>query len=76
MSFQHRIWVKNKLGSFTLGLNSSGVTPFVGAFDAYSNDIDATWSVARRVLSSYTGPLVRVRRSNDNQELDIGYLTS
>lgn len=76
MSFQRRIWVKNKLGSFTLGLNSSGTTPFVGAFDSYSSGIDAAWSVSRRVLSSYTGPLIRVRRGNDNQELDINYLAS
>jgi hypothetical protein len=29
-------------------------------------------SIARRVNSSYTGPLVRVRRDGDNAELDIG----
>jgi hypothetical protein len=30
-------------------------------------------SAARRLLTSYTGPLIRVRRSSDNTEQDIGY---
>lgn len=31
-------------------------------------------AVHRRLLSSYGGPLIRVRRDNDNAEEDIGYL--
>ena len=35
-------------------------------------NVFAAWSL-RRLLSSYTGPLIRVRRSSDNAEADIGY---
>ena len=31
------------------------------------------WSVARRLNTSYTGALIRIRRSSDNAETDIGY---
>jgi hypothetical protein len=34
--------------------------------------IDAAYSV-RRLFNEYNGPLMRVRRSSDNAELDIGY---
>jgi hypothetical protein len=33
----------------------------------------AGWSVARRLRTAYTGPLIRIRRSSDNTEQDIGY---
>lgn len=33
----------------------------------------AAWSAARRLATSYTGNLIRVRRSSDDAELDIGY---
>ncbi len=44
---------------------------FVGALDKHSTDLAAVWSVARRLLSSHKGPLIRVRRSSDNEELDV-----
>jgi len=50
--------------------------PFVGPLDPYTTNLSGAWSVARRLLSSYTGPLIRVRRSSDNTELDIGYLAN
>lgn len=31
------------------------------------------WSVARKLRTAYSGALIRVRRSNDNSELDIGF---
>ena len=31
------------------------------------------WSIPRRLSSTYTGSLIRIRRSSDNAELDIGY---
>ena len=46
---------------------------FVGALDAYTTNMDAAWSVSRRLLTSYSGSLIRVRRSSDNNEQDIGY---
>jgi len=47
--------------------------PYVGPFDGRTADLAEAYSVSRRLLSSYTGPLIRVRRSSDNAELDIGY---
>jgi len=40
--------------------------------DLYSNAYYG-WSVARRLSSTYTGALIRIRRSSDNAETDIGY---
>lgn len=44
---------------------------FVGAFDTFSAPYRA--HSLRRVLSSYTGPLLKVRRSSDNTTAEIGY---
>lgn len=42
-------------------------------FTADSNPIGVAYSIARRLRSAYgTGPLIRVRRSSDNTEQDIG----
>jgi hypothetical protein len=46
---------------------------FVGILDTYPNAAVA-YSV-RRLATAYTGPLLRVRRSSDNTEQDIGYTT-
>lgn len=46
---------------------------FVGALDAFTTDLAGAWSVVRRLLTDYTGPLGRARRSSDSTELDIGY---
>jgi hypothetical protein len=48
-----------------------GVSPFTGLLDTYSG-ASAAYSV-RRLSSAYTGNLIRVRRSSDNTEQDIGY---
>lgn len=47
-------------------------TAGLATLDAYTSGL---WTVCwmRRLLSSYTGPLLRIRRSSDNTELDIGY---
>lgn len=45
-----------------------------GALDPYTTNLWATWSLDRE-LSAYTGPLIRVRRSSDNTEQDIGTAT-
>jgi hypothetical protein len=48
-----------------------GVAAFTGILDTYSG-ASAAYSV-RRLSSTYTGNLIRVRRSSDNTEQDIGY---
>ena len=50
-----------------------GAAPFVGALDDLTTDLSVAWSSIRRLLTSYTGPLGRARRSSDSTELDIGY---
>lgn len=49
---------------------------FIGVLDSYTTDLAVVWSVRKRLLTSYTGPLIRVRRDADNTELDIGYTAS
>lgn len=53
--------------------SKQSVVPFVGALDAYTSNLAGVWSARRRLVSSYSGALVRIRRSSDDAELDIGY---
>jgi hypothetical protein len=46
--------------------------PFTGLLDTYTGAAVA-YSAARRLSGTYTGSLIRVRRSSDNAEQDIGY---
>ena len=56
-------------------LARSGATPaFTGLLDTYSGAAGA-YSL-RRLSSSHTGNLIRVRRSSDNTEQNIGYNTN
>lgn len=48
------------------------VPAFTGLLDTYSGAAVA-YSAARRLATAYTGALIRVRRSSDNAEQDIGY---
>ena len=50
-----------------------GGAAFVGALDAYAGGLGGAYSVRRRLLASYDGALLRVRRSSDSTELDIGF---
>lgn len=45
---------------------------FVGPLDTYSSNLWFAGALTR-LLSSYSGPLIRVRRASDNAEQDIGY---
>jgi len=45
---------------------------FTGILDTYTG-ADVAYSAARRLATAYTGALIRVRRSSDNTEQDIGY---
>lgn len=48
---------------------------FTGALDSYTANLWALrWTA--RLLTSYTGALIRVRRSSDSAEADIGYTSS
>lgn len=58
-----------------LGCGRSGGGGFVGPLDAYAADALALWGISRRLLTSYTGPLFRVRRTGDD-EMDIEALSS
>lgn len=53
--------------------NPATLGGYVGPLDALASNLDAAWSVSRRLLASYSGPLIRVRRSSNNDEEDIGY---
>lgn len=55
---------------FGTGMRGGG---FVGPLDYYTANLVGAWSVARRLLSSYTGSLIRIRRSSDSTESNIGY---
>lgn len=46
---------------------------FTGSLDRYTPDIATATSVSRRLLSSYTGPLIRVVNSGTSAETDIGF---
>lgn len=51
------------------------VPAFTGLLDTYSG-ASVAYSAARRLATAYTGALIRVRRSSDNSEQDIGYDTN
>lgn len=57
-----------RVGGFT---PSGGVAPYVGLLDTYPGAA-AAYSV-RLLRSTYTGSAIRVRRSSDNAESDIGF---
>lgn len=57
--------------SHSLAPQGVGALPFVGALDALTSGLRDAWSVVRRPLSSYTGPLVQVRRESDDEEMLI-----
>ena len=48
-----------------------GAAPFTGLLDLYPN-ANLAYGL-RRLTVNYTGSLIRVRRSSDNAELDIGF---
>lgn len=50
---------------------TAGSTPFVGLLDTYTG-ANVAYSV-RKLRAAYTGSAVRVRRSSDNTEQDIGF---
>lgn len=72
VSYPLRAVSGSAMGSAGVAASSAVVTPVLTALSltpiaAYST---------RRVLTAYTGPLLRVRRSSDDTEQDIGYQTN
>jgi len=59
-------------GMMLMGCGPGNGASFVGALDGYTTNALALWSISKRLLTSYTGALIRVRRSSDNAESDIG----
>lgn len=61
-----------------MGLYRNGATfgqAFVGVLDLLSTPSTAAFSL-RKLRSDYTGNAIRVRRSNDNAETDIGFTSA
>lgn len=54
-----------------LPLTKQASAPFVGLLDAYPG-ASLAFSL-RKLRDAYTGPAIKVRRSSDNTELDIGF---
>ncbi|WP_439576671.1 arabinofuranosidase catalytic domain-containing protein [Elioraea sp.] len=50
--------------------------PWVHRAAAPSLTYIGVWSIARRLVETYTGPLIRIRRASDNAEADIGFVPS
>lgn len=50
------------------------VQPWVHRSVAPSLTYIGVWSIARRLVDSYAGPLIRIRRASDNAEADIGFV--
>ena len=57
-------------------LTGAGGAGFTGAYDAFAASIVHAYEPARRVLSTYTGSLVRLRRASDNAERNFTYLAN
>jgi hypothetical protein len=55
-------------------IRRSGAAPFVGLLDLYPN-AEMAYSL-RKLRAAYTGAAVRIRRSSDNAETDIGFLAN
>lgn len=58
----------------THGILASQIQSFVGLLDTYPNAA-AAYSL-RKLRSAYTGSAIRVRRSSDNTEQDIGFVNN
>jgi hypothetical protein len=58
----------------THGVIASQIQSFVGLLDLYPNAA-AAYSV-RKLRTAYTGSAIRVRRSSDNTEQDIGFVNN
>lgn len=60
---------------FQFGDRPSGAPVFSGVIDQVGVSAQAAWST-RKLRTAYAGSALRVRRSSDNAELDIGFLAN
>jgi hypothetical protein len=60
------------MGLVALSRTGGGAPPFTGALDLISATSAAAYSL-RKLRTAYTGPALRVRRSFDSAEADIGF---
>lgn len=67
--------LRSRQRGFLLNPFRFGAPAFTGALDPYTSGLWSAFGISR-MLSSYIGPLIRVRRSSDNTEQDIGYTPS
>lgn len=73
-AYYYRVSAVNAGGTGTPSTVQSATTTSLGLMlDDGGTAASAAYSIARRLSTSYTGPLVRVRRSSDSTEADIGY---
>jgi len=63
-------------GYMPLSMRAGALGGFAPAYDAFADSIVHAYEPARRVLSSYTGNLVRLRRASDNAEANFTYLAN
>jgi len=66
----------NSLSLSNVAFLANAGPSFVGPLDDYTTGLARAWSVPRRLLTSYEGPLIRVRRSLDDEEEDFYPLAS
>ena len=61
-------------GYMPLSMRAGAPGGFAPAYDAFADSIVHAYEPARRVLTAYTGNLVRLRRASDNAEANFTYL--
>lgn len=75
-SYDYRVSAINAGGT---GTASATTTASTLALATILDDVPvaayAAWSVSRRVKGGYSGPLIRVRRSSDDTEQDVGLIS-
>lgn len=58
------------------GTGASSGASFQGVLDDYTTGLWGAYSVSRKLLTTYSGALIRVRRSSDSTEQDINPLAN
>lgn len=69
-----KVFATGTTASSIVAVDLSNLSPFTGLLDTYSGAA-AAYSL-RQLSSSYSGSAIRVRRSSDNTEQDIGFASN
>jgi len=72
-SYDFRVAGVNCSGVGTYSATMTAVTLATLMLDTLSVPVALAYSASRRLKSTWTGALIRVRRSSDNTEMDIGF---